>query len=961
MPQVIANTYEISKKLGHGGLGEIYLAWHKNLEKWVVVKKDTRADRAERKEQRQEVDTLKSLSHTYIPQVYDYIEEEDEDGQKTVYTVMDFIQGKDLKELLKEGSGRAFKQSLVIKWACELLEALQYLHSKGYIHADIKPSNIMLTPEGDIRLIDFNIALAMGENHAVTGTKGYASPEHSGQYYSYSDSDSGSREKKRWREQTETIVPPRHWNSTNSDNKPVSLDFRSDIYCLGATLYHLLTGHRPADRAEDVERISEDDDVSPLVAAIISKAMQPKPDDRYQSAQEMLDAFRNLYPHDPRSIRHKHRILFSIVASILIFLVGGGFIFVGMNQRERLQNAYKLAGYSADALREGKVDEAIFNALEALTDSPYTPQAQSALTNALGVYELSDNYKAFRLIDNLPGKPVRVKFSPNGDKVAALVENQIMIFETQSGESVAELPAEPSALSEFIFRDNDTLIYAAPGSLRAVDIETSNELWSTERPATGIALSGNGEIVASIYKDENSAALYSAFTGELLRIIDFGVQHQAVVANDVLADPEYDLFTLNATGQWLAVSFSDGGLRIFNRYDSGYDVEIYDVSDFQRFEGAFFDACFAFVSTREGESIFAVVDLSIMEQAGGFNSTKPFHVKTDETGVYLSLENVLVRLDPFSGEQEEVAYTGESDIVAFVHKPDLTLIQTGERKCELFNNRAKFVAEQTRETRIDFMDMAGDYILFANRDAPSIQIFKWESHDQRNVLRYDSAYTHDEARLHSDRQTAILFRTDGFQISELDETILAEVKLPNEDDVFDLQYRREGNPEYLEVIYNDGLRRNYSAKTGELLSEEYGTLPDRTLYEELPTEDYRIHSPLNGKPSVYDSDGTRLLKELNEDAYLMYATQIGNYLLTEYMTIEGERYGVLLDSQLEEVARMPGLCDNLNEETLIFDDNAGHLRESGIYTLSELIELGKEHLARSEDTHQVAVNMNAVP
>lgn len=159
MANIIASTYEIIEKIGSGGGGIVYLGRHLRLEKLVVLKADKRTISAKPEVLRREVDALKDLSHTYIPQVYDFVEQ---DG--VVYTVMDFIEGESLDKPLKRG--QRFPQAQVIGWACQLLEALCYLHSRpphGILHSDIKPANIMLTPQGDIRLIDFNIALALGE------------------------------------------------------------------------------------------------------------------------------------------------------------------------------------------------------------------------------------------------------------------------------------------------------------------------------------------------------------------------------------------------------------------------------------------------------------------------------------------------------------------------------------------------------------------------------------------------------------------------------------------------------------------------------------------------------------------------------------------------------------------------------------------------------------------------------
>ena len=180
MERAIASTYEIIRELGSGGMGVVYLGYHNRLKKQIVLKADKRSLSASSTRLTQEVNILKGLHYTYLPQVYDYVQE---DG--VVYTVMDYIEGESLDKPLKRGE--KFKQPEVIEWACELLEALRYLHNQDtpILHADIKPANIMLTDQNEIRLIDFNIALALKENDAIhTGySEGYASPEHYGLDY----------------------------------------------------------------------------------------------------------------------------------------------------------------------------------------------------------------------------------------------------------------------------------------------------------------------------------------------------------------------------------------------------------------------------------------------------------------------------------------------------------------------------------------------------------------------------------------------------------------------------------------------------------------------------------------------------------------------------------------------------------------------------------------------------------
>lgn len=170
---VLGGTYEIIGEIGSGGGGVIFLAKHLRLQTDVVVKK-IKDDVLGRVESRKEADILKNLKHPHLPRVYDFIETD-----SGVYTVMDYIRGENLEDAIKKHG--KFSQKQVKNWAEQLGEALDYLHSQQppIIHSDIKPANIMLTNEGDVCLIDFNISLAMGESmeSAVGISAGFSPPE----------------------------------------------------------------------------------------------------------------------------------------------------------------------------------------------------------------------------------------------------------------------------------------------------------------------------------------------------------------------------------------------------------------------------------------------------------------------------------------------------------------------------------------------------------------------------------------------------------------------------------------------------------------------------------------------------------------------------------------------------------------------------------------------------------------
>lgn len=974
MAQIIASTYELLEQIGSGGGGIVYLGRHVRLDKTVVLKADKRTLAAAPEVLRREVDALKNLSHTYIPQVYDFVAEGD-----TVYTVMDYIEGESLDKPLARGE--RFPQAQVIEWACQLLDALIYLHSRpphGILHSDIKPANIMLTPQGDIRLIDFNIALALGEDGSVRVgySRGYASPEHYG--LDYTSTGARTFETQPDTDATELLAPTESASvgqvrqagasssrSTGVGKKTVLLDARSDIYSLSATLYHLFSGVRPAQDARNVMPIHMSG-VSPAVSAIIQKAMAPDPDQRYQTAQEMLEAFKHLHDNDPRTIRHKRRV--RIVAAVLAaaFLAGGICTFIGLRQMEQAQaeaaETARLAAEAAraaeaaereakqalaavtaskDAYRKGDVQTAISSALEALSlDSPYAAQAQKSLTDALGIYDLSDGFKSHLLLE-LPSEPLKVALSPSGTRVGVMVSGKMLVFDTVSGSQLVELPASASALSDLAFAGEDLVLFAGERALTAYDLASGSVRW-TGAAATGISVSGDESRVAAIYRDENQATVYDAVSGDILKVVSFTNQYQEVAANDVFVDTEDSLFALNESGALLAVSFADGTLTVFDLRVGGDDLVIFDGSDFTQFEGGFYEQYLAFAAKGNGLAAFAVIDTEEKRQTGGFSSERvSYHAQTDANGIYISSENLLVKLHPVTGEQSELAYT-DSDITAFDVSNRYAVTATRDGACSFFGPDAALLERHKNGDRCDFVRIAGETAVTANLDSPVLLVQRLEQHPETQVFSYDADYDHHEARISADGGTVMLFRYDRFRLYDINGTVLAEVDIPDASQVYDQQYRRDEAGDRLEVLYNSGLIRTYSAKDGSLLSEEQGNAPDGTLYEEFTTSRLRIERPLHGTPVAYDKESGELVRELESDAYLTYVTEVDGYIVTEYMTAQGERYGLLLNEDLDTLAKLPNLCDITADGCLIFDDKRGNLRQSRIYSIQELIALAKD-------------------
>ena len=292
--QNFSDTYEILDKLGEGAGGIVYKAYHKRLRQEVVIKQHRRSA-VSLTGSRREADILKNLHHSYLPQVLDFFEI---DGD--VYTVMSYVPGKSFAQLLAEGY--RFTPKELIRWGMQICSALNYLHSQNppVIHCDIKPANIMLTPRGDICLIDFNISFYLGDTAVLGYTNGYTSPE---QYIMALSHESGQNEA-----------------------GDVHIDERTDIYSVGATLYHLAVGQKVGDYRERINAEYLAQFTGDSFAQVIERALRIDPAQRYQSAYDMFRALENIPKKDRRYLRLLHRQT-AVRVALVVFLAG--FIVLG--------------------------------------------------------------------------------------------------------------------------------------------------------------------------------------------------------------------------------------------------------------------------------------------------------------------------------------------------------------------------------------------------------------------------------------------------------------------------------------------------------------------------------------------------------------------------------------------------------------------------------------------------------
>lgn len=348
-----SNTYKIIKKLGEGGGGIVYLAFHTRLKKQVVLKEIKNPHL--KKNNRREVDILKKLHHTYLPEVFDFIE-----INGHLYTVMSYIPGKSFQQLIQEG--HHFKQSQLRRWGMQLCSALNYLHNQNppIIHSDIKPANLMLTPQGNICLIDFNISFFLDGTTMVGYTHGYSSPE---------------QKSIAFHENMEDVI----------------LDDKTDIYSVGAVFYYLIT--REKINYENGNLINHElleSKVSQAFANIIYKAIAYKKEDRFQSSNEMLKAFQQMPKKDKRYQKvvnlHKLALLFSTIILVLsIVLSGVGIHELKLEKVDHYNSLVKQQINYRQKKNYKKEEKTYQEAIKLIPDS-----LQSYYQNALSLYEKGD-------------------------------------------------------------------------------------------------------------------------------------------------------------------------------------------------------------------------------------------------------------------------------------------------------------------------------------------------------------------------------------------------------------------------------------------------------------------------------------------------------------------------------------------------------------------------------------------
>lgn len=338
---VIDGRYKILNEVGRGGMSVVYLAMNEKANKQWAVKEVRKDGRQNFEVVKQglivETDLLKKLRHPSLPSIIDVIDDKD-----SFLIVMDYIEGNPLSSALEESGAQP--QNQVIAWAIQLCDVLGYLHAQSppIIYRDMKPSNIMLKPDGNLTLIDFGTAREFKEKNLADtvclGTIGYAAPEQFG--------------------------------------RMGQTDARTDIYCLGATLYHLVTGQDPSEPPYEIGPIRQ---INPALSdgleRIIRKCTRRNPEDRYQSCAELMYALKHYDEIDEVYQKKQKKKLVVFLVSLFLTAACAGICLWGYFGSEQKKSE------NYDEILKGALDYQDY--YQAILIDPTRKEAYEKLNDAL--------------------------------------------------------------------------------------------------------------------------------------------------------------------------------------------------------------------------------------------------------------------------------------------------------------------------------------------------------------------------------------------------------------------------------------------------------------------------------------------------------------------------------------------------------------------------------------------------
>lgn len=493
---VIDGKYKILNVVGKGGMSVVYLAMNERANKqWAIkeVRKDgMQSFEVVKQNLVAETDLLKKLNHPHLPSIIDVIDCDD-----TFLIVMDYIEGNPLSKAL-ETSG-AQNQDDVIEWAKQLCDVLGYLHSRKppIIYRDMKPSNVMLKPDGNVMLIDFGTAREFKYSSVADttclGTQGYAAPEQFGGHG--------------------------------------QTDARTDIYCLGATMYHLVTGHNPATPPYEMYPIRQWNPIlSSGLEEIILKCTQRNPEDRYQSCAELLyalDHYKDLDIENKKVQSFKWKTFLASFIMTIVMFVGT----IGFSAGLTIQTSSTYESYIANGDSAVSQDAAEKYYLDAINVDPANPLAYQKLLERCtsdsklsedeyntikdAIYEHEDELKSkypSEYADNVAyklGQALYFSYVPSSQKsesenfsMAGITVSQRWLDIAQKMGSTEQIKHRAELLSSM----SKAYQNMSGKSLEGDPVEEVKEYWNNlvEIASPNIAKEENNQIALLIYRNVTS-------------------------------------------------------------------------------------------------------------------------------------------------------------------------------------------------------------------------------------------------------------------------------------------------------------------------------------------------------------------------------------------------------------------------------------------------------------------------
>ena len=484
MKKILGERYELGAMIGTGGMADVYLAQDVRLNRQVAIKilrSDLARDPSFVTRFNKEALSVAALNHPGIVSVYDSGKEDSPSGAMP-YIVMEYVEGKTLREIVNKGERFALNRAVEITEG--ILIALQYSHKNGIIHRDIKPGNIMITDNGDVKVMDFGIARALADTGAtmtstwnIIGTAQYLSPE----------------------------------QATGTQ-----ADARSDLYSVGCLLYELLAGRPPFTGDTPVaiayQHVSAplvpiteiQESLDPALNAFFSIALAKDANERYQSANAMLKDLKKLVKGEgittqiPKQMRkEKARNRIAALSIALVILVGGvSYFILNPNQSSVTRVLPNVVGLTEAQARQELAGLTI--TIQRAPD-PRIPRDRVSSQLPLATIRVSDGSAVTLTISDGPGDaivPTGLLGKPLEEVRAALTAAGLRVSRTIAIDSEQE-----------------------PG----IVLKISPEPGSTVEAGTGVVLeiaSGNISVPSLVGRSEIEARTILTQAGFLVKIVE---------------------------------------------------------------------------------------------------------------------------------------------------------------------------------------------------------------------------------------------------------------------------------------------------------------------------------------------------------------------------------------------------------------------------------------------------------